>query len=172
MRSELAGIPSPPTLADLERLPYLSAVLAEGNRLSFGLTKRNGRTAPDELLRYGSYSIPPGTLVCTSSLAVHTNESIFPDPWEFKPERWLGQEGAKARQFQFAFGKGSRKCLGINLAYAELYLAIAAVANWDVELYQTDESDVTFQHDYQVAHAKLDSKGVRAIVKGRPAPSG
>jgi hypothetical protein len=165
VRSELAKIPSPYVLADLERLPYLTAVLAEGNRLSFGLTKRNGRSAPDEVMCYESYNIPPGTLVSTSSLAVHTNESIFSEPWEFKPDRWLGPEGAKARRFQFAFGKGPRKCLGINLAHAELYIAIAAVSKWNMELYETDESDVAFQHDYQIAQPKLDSCGVRAMVK-------
>lgn len=118
-------------------------------------------------MQYGPYAIPPGILVCISSLAVHTNESIFPDPWKFRPERWLGPEGAKSRQFQFAFGKGPSKCLGINLAHAELYLAIATVAKWDMELYDTDESDVAFQHDYQISQPKLDSQGVRAIVKGK-----
>lgn len=167
MRSELSTLPPSPRVAELEKLPFLTAVLAEGNRLSFGLTKRNGRSAPDETMRYGAYTFPPGTMVCTTSLCVHTTETVFPDPWTFRPERWLGPEGQQARRYQFAFGKGSRRCLGANLAQAELYLAVAAVARWDLELFETDEGDVRFVHDYQVAHPRLDSKGVRAWVKGR-----
>jgi cytochrome P450 len=65
-----------------------------------------------------------------------------------------------------AFGKGGRKCLGIELARAELYLVTAAlVRTFDMTLWQTDESDVAFVHDYQVAMPKLDSKGVRVMAR-------
>jgi cytochrome P450 len=99
-------------------------------------------------------------------LSAHTAESVFPDPFTFDPERWLGDEGRERRKFQMAFGKGGRKCMGIELARAELYLVTAAlVKSFDMTLWQTDESDVAFEHDYQVAMPKLDSKGVRVMAK-------
>lgn len=67
-----------------------------------------------------------------------------------------------------AFNKGGRNCIGINLAHAELFLVIAAVARYELELFKTDGSDVEFQHDYHVAYPKLDSKGVRATVRRKP----
>ena len=42
--------------------------------------------------------------------------SIFPDPYNFKPERWVGEESEVERldRFMVAFGKGSRMCIGMK----------------------------------------------------------
>ena len=160
-------MPQTSSLVDLENLPYLAAVLAEANRLSFGVTGRVIRTASHETLQYKQYVLPPGTQMCTNTLVAHTNEDIFPGPWTFNPERWFGPEGKERQKFQLAFDKGNRKCLGINLANAILCLAIATAARYDMELSETDETDVRFQHDYQISHPRLDSKGVRATAKGK-----
>lgn len=172
LRAELRTVPETASWTELEQLPYLNAVIAEGNRLSFGVTARVCRIAPDETLDYKGYIIPPGTPVSMTTLSVHTDESAFPDPWTFNPDRWLGREGTERRKYQMAFNKGGRNCIGINLAHAELFLAIAAVARYDMKLFMTDISDVEFQHDYQVAYPKLDSEGVRAVVQGRAATMG
>ena len=50
-----------------------------------------------------------------------------------------------------------------------MFLAIAAVARYNMELFEPDISDVEFQHGYQVAYPKLDLKGVRASVRGKVA---
>ena len=167
LRSELNRLPRTASLTDLLQLPYLSAIIAESNRLSFGITGRNCRVAPDETLSYRGHTIPSGTPLSMTSLCVHTSEEVFTDPWTFDPTRWIGNEGAKRRKYQFAFGKGPRKCIGINLAHAELCLSIAALARYEMELFETTNSDVQFQHDYHVAHAQLSSKGVRCLVKGK-----
>lgn len=167
VRSELQTVPTSASWTELEQLPNLSAVIAEANRLSFGVTARVCRIAPDEDLHYNEYTLPAGTPVSMTTLSVHTDETIFPDPWTFKPERWLGQGGVEKRKYQMAFNKGSRSCVGINLAHAELFLALAAAARYDLELFQTGIEDVEFRHDYHVAYPKLTSKGVRALVKGK-----
>ena len=169
LRAELATLP-PDAAADwtqLEALPYLAAIIHEGNRLSFGVTQRAARIAPDETLRYGPYALPPGTPVGTTTLAVHTDPAVFPDPWRFAPERWLGAGGAARRKYNLAFQKGSRRCVGAGLAHAELFHVVAALARWEMELWETGDEDVAFRHDYQVATPRLDSKGVRVMVKGR-----
>lgn len=167
VRAELKTVSDSASWTELEQLPYLSAVIAEANRLSFGVTARVCRIAPDEELRYGKYTIPAGTPLSMTTLSVHTDETIFPEPWTFKPERWLGQKGAAKRKYQMAFNKGGRNCVGINLAHAEMFLALAAVARYDMELFKTDISDVEFRHDYHVSYPKLGSKGIRASVLGR-----
>ena len=172
LRHELSKAPVPASWADLEKVSYLSAVIEEGNRLSFGVTNRMVRIAPEELLYVPSsyttslgkpYRIPPRTPISTTTLSAHTAERVFPDPFAFKPERWLTGEN---RKFQMAFGKGSRKCLGIELAHAELYLVIATlIRRFNFELWETDERDVEFVHSYQVAMPNKRSKGVRVTAK-------
>jgi len=178
LHTELSSVPSPTSWTKLEQLPYLSAVIEEGNRLSFGVTARMARIAYEQLTYTPSpyvttpsnisksYTIPAGTPVSTTTLSAHTAESVFPNPFVFDPERWLGDAGRERRKFQMAFNKGGRKCVGIELARAELYLVVAAVVKgFEMTLWETDESDVAFVHDYQVAMAKLDSKGVRVKAK-------
>ena len=165
LRAELK-MTTNPSILELQRLPYLSAVCNEGVRLSFGLTGRNARIAPDENLQYRQWTIPAGTPMSMVTLCIHTDENIFPDPWRFDPDRWLGAAGKERMRYQYGFGKGGRKCLGIELANAELFLTIATVVRYDMKLFKTDVSDVEFRHDFQVAHSKLDSQGIRAVVKG------
>jgi len=98
------------------------------------------------------------------------NPTIFPDPETFDPERWLDKE-KRLDRYLVSFGKGSRQCLGINLAYAELYLTAATlVSRFDFELYETSLKDVQIKHDFFVAVPDLSSKGVRATVKERSTP--
>jgi len=167
LRTELKPVSASASWTELEQLPYLSAIIAEANRLSFGVTARACRIAPDETLQHKQYAIPAGTPLSMTTLSVHTDETIFPDPWAFKPERWLGAEGAARRRFQMAFSKGGRSCVGVNLAHAEMFVAVAAVARYEMRLYGTGSEDVEFRHDYHVAYPRLGSKGVRAEVLGR-----
>jgi cytochrome P450 len=91
--------------------------------------------------------------------------SIFPQPERFNPDRWLGE--ARLDRYLVSFGKGTRICLGINLAYAEMFLTIAAIfRRLDLEMYETSLEDVRIERDFFVAAPRLDSKGVRAVVKG------
>lgn len=112
LREELRTVGSSPQLKDLEQFPYLNACVIEGNRLSFGLTRRMYRTAPEDTLMYKEHAIPPGTPVAISTLAVMADPDIFPDPWTFKPERWLGSGAKELRKYLASFGfKNSWACL-------------------------------------------------------------
>lgn len=172
LRAELASQPSH-TLSELQRLPYVNAIGMEANRLSFGLTGRNARVSPDVPLIYNnsqtceSFVIPVGTPVSSSTILIHTNEELFPDPWTFDPSRWLGPKGQERRKYMIAFSKGPRACIGMNVANAELAMTIAEMSKWDMSLHETDESDVAFLHDYHVATPSLSSAGIRAVVVGR-----
>ncbi|TKA81734.1 hypothetical protein B0A55_01115 [Friedmanniomyces simplex] len=175
-RKQASG--SKTSLNSLLVLPYLGAIIHEANRLSFGVTGRMRRYSPTQTLTYTAsygpykdttYTLPPGTQMNTVTYCTHTNEALFPDPWRFDPERWLGQseEVNTRKRCMMAFGKGHRKCLGISLANAAMCLALTALAMYDMELFETDESDVKFKYDNQISQPKRDSKGVRASVRGR-----
>lgn len=65
-----------------------------------------------------------------------------------------------------AFGKGGRKCLGIELAHAELLLVTAALTRkFEMELWNMDESDVAFLHHWQVSRLNPKSEGIRVMVE-------
>ena len=60
---------------------------------------------------------------------------MFSDPDTFIPDRWLGEDAKILEASMVAFSKGPRSCIGINLAYCELYLVIAGIfRRFDVSL--------------------------------------
>ncbi|KAI2015657.1 hypothetical protein LOY97_005520 [Ophidiomyces ophidiicola] len=163
LRAELAGIQTPFEWHDLEKSPYLKGCVHEAIRLSHGITTRNPRLAPDSKLVYRDWVIPPNTAVSMTNVDTLMNPKIFPDPQQFIPERWVNDPNLE--RYFVPFGKGSRQCMGINLAMAELYIAIAMVfTRFSFELYDTTHSDVIMEHAYLVPYPRWDSKGIRARV--------
>ncbi|KAI1264368.1 cytochrome P450 [Xylariaceae sp. FL1019] len=155
-----------PSWSELEQLPYLTGVVYEAIRLSYGPIMRSTRVAPDEVLRYDNIQIPPGTPVSMSTYFVHMDPNIFPDPHSFKPERWIeaAKRGYNLKRFLVAFSRGSRICLGMNLAYAELFMTLAAlVRRFDMELYDSHPDDVRVDHEMGLAATKRKF-GVRAKI--------
>jgi cytochrome P450 len=158
----------PPTHR-LQQLPFLTAVVKETSRMVPGAFCRLGRIAPDEDLRCGQWTIPAGTSISMSTWIQHNDPSLFPEPQIFKPERWMGEDEDRMRleRYLVPFSKGSRACLGINLAQVEMYLTLATLfRRFDFELFETDSSDVELAHEFFVPVSRLDSKGVRVLVKG------
>ncbi|KAI9878625.1 MAG: hypothetical protein M1830_000392 [Pleopsidium flavum] len=164
------ALPTPQTTATcskLEQLPYLSAVISEGLRLSYGVTTRLPRIAATEVLTYKDWEIPAGTPVSQTPYFVLMNPRVFPDPKKFDPDRWLTptENGQRLDRYLVSFGKGSRQCLGMNLAYAELYLTTATVfRRFEMALFETTIKDIEIERDFFVAVPSLDSKGVRAVI--------
>lgn len=101
---------------------------------------------------------------------VLTDLTIFPEPTEFRPERWIeaAAQGGRLDKYLVSFGRGSRSCVGINLAYAELYLAMGSVVRrFDWDMYETGLKDIVCKHDFFVPGPDLSSKGVRATISKR-----
>ena len=118
---------TPCSLRNLEKLPYLSAVICEGLRLSYGTIHRLQRVHPDNVLTYRDWIIPPGTPAGMSPIFMHNDPTIFPDPQIFDPSRFIGAEKEMRQRYLFNFGRGTRQCAGMNLAQAEIHMALAAI---------------------------------------------
>ena len=163
LRSVMLTPDSALDLKKLEGLPYFIAVIQEGLRLAIPVSHRLSRTFQQKTLVYQGKVIPPGTAISMTPLLIHQNEDIFPDAEVFRPERWLSDE--KLQRYLVAFSRGPRSCLGINLAWAELYLVIAKV----FRQFKFDVSQVVRERDIDVARdvilgvPRSDSKG--AVVK-------
>ncbi|KAI1482460.1 cytochrome P450 [Daldinia eschscholtzii] len=184
LREVVSDPKSLPPWPTLEKLPYLSAVVQEGLRLAYGAAARTARVAPGEDLVYTgewkpkgakdnvsvAYTIPRGYAVGTSTAIVHHDETLFPDSYAFIPERWLDDDVERRKmreQYNLSFGKGSRMCLGMNLALCELYLGLVALVLRvypHMRLFETTEEDVRYDYDIVIPMPKSDSKGVRVII--------
>jgi cytochrome P450 len=156
-----------PSWQELERLPYFAAVILEGYRISYGVAHRLQRVSPNEPLIFHDHVIPAGTPVSMTAMLIHDNETHFPEPRTFKPERWL-DPGSRNRleKYLVNFSKGTRACLGRPLAEAEIHLALAAVfRRFDMELYETTRDDIDVAHDFFNPQPRKGSKGLRVTVK-------
>ena len=117
LRYELraANLSAPPKVEELERLPYLNAVISEGLRFGYGVSTRLARIAPDRVLKYADWEIPPGTPVGMTSVLIAQNADIFPNPSKFDPERWVDPaERRRLERYYQPFSRGTRSCLGIK----------------------------------------------------------
>ncbi|HEX5375488.1 MAG TPA: cytochrome P450, partial [Solirubrobacterales bacterium] len=74
----------------------------------------------------GEYGISADTPVGMSILLVHHREDLYPEPFEFRPERWLGRKPGTYEWIPF--GGGIRRCLGAALAMAEMRVVLEATA--------------------------------------------
>ena len=177
LREAMPEVSSQIPLVRLEHLPYLTAVIKEGLRLTHAISHRNARVAQDRSLNFRGWTIPPGTVVGMTTYMLHTDPAVFPAPQKFLPERWLPPKGpargttpmASTRppleKYLLPFGKGSRICLGMNLAYAEMYMTLAVVfRRFELRLFETTRADVEVVHDFVAGSARLDSKGMRVVV--------
>ncbi|KAH8810857.1 cytochrome P450 [Xylogone sp. PMI_703] len=193
LREELINaIPDPTAhtpLATIENLPYLAAVIQETLRVSYGCTSRLSRLAPDEVLTYTTpitpatptaktYQIPKNTPLSLSTVILYHREDIFPDSYAFKPERWI--ENPRLDRYMISLSRGTRQCIGINLANAEMALLLAKI--WRIygteetkvpgdrgtlRLYETGERDVKLVGDFNIPGVDPTSKGIRIVV-GEP----
>ncbi|RFU25350.1 hypothetical protein B7463_g10983, partial [Scytalidium lignicola] len=161
----------PLSITELEKLPYLDAVVKEILRIAFGGVERLPRINRTDAWVYDKWVIPPGTPVGMDQYHMHSNELIFPEPSVFKPERWLGNprgpDGTKLLTYYLTtFAKGTRMCTGLHLAYAEIYIGLSTLfRRHNLELFETTRRDVEFYAEYLKASPWPGSKGVRVLVK-------
>ena len=74
-----------------------------------------GRVVRGEPFALNGYAIPPGVEINPSITTIHRRPDHYPDPGEFRPERFLG-EGAPDTYTWLPFGGGTRRCLGASFA--------------------------------------------------------
>ena len=105
------------------QLPYLDAVCSEALRLN-PVAPLVGRTLRQGLTLKG-YDLPAGVPVGIGIVNVHRRADLYPEPEQFRPERFLEREYSA---FEYLpFGGGSRRCLGAAFAVYEMKLVLATV---------------------------------------------
>ncbi len=121
----------PRVLAELRREvdsedggPYLSATINEG--------LRSRPVVPNTMPRYvnkpitvGGWDYEPGTSLVVNAYLIHHDPEIYPDPYTFRPERFLDEK--PGTYTWIPFGGGRRRCLGSNFAILEMKVVVAEI---------------------------------------------
>jgi hypothetical protein len=84
---------------------------------------------------YMGYRIPKGAVVMAISWAISQDESIFPNPEEFNPDRWIQNPDLS---LGCAWGWGLRACPGRYIAYNSLFIVVARLL-WAFDVERTYE---------------------------------
>ena len=75
------------TLEALEAVPYLDWTVKEMLRMHPSLPSSLERVVPAQGAELAGYKLTAGTIVCMQAFTQHAQEAIFPNPYQFEPER-------------------------------------------------------------------------------------
>ncbi|KAF2180130.1 cytochrome P450 [Zopfia rhizophila CBS 207.26] len=126
-----------------KKLPYLTAVIKEVLRVSHPLPGLTPRVVPPEGFKLYSHTIPGGTVFNTSAYLLNRHPSVFPHPDTFDPSRWLDPASAHLDKYMTSFYRGTRQCLGKDVAFCELYTFLANLfRRFELEIWDTTDADM------------------------------
>ena len=109
-----------PSEEEVASMPYLEGALKEAMRL-FPAGTWTGRLAMQDFT-LDSHSFSKGTWIIMSPYITHRIPELFPEPYKFRPERWLSIHPS-AYEFM-PFSAGPRYCIGTSLAMMQLKIAL------------------------------------------------
>jgi len=108
--------------SDVNQLEYLNAVLYEVERMSpVGPIIPRAASRDTEL---GGFSVARGSSVFVHTGLVHRDPTVWENPDQFDPDRFMGETGRKRLQQVYWFGLGARKCAGQNLGLLSVKLGL------------------------------------------------
>ena len=143
---------------DEQAAEHVEATIVEGMRCRPVIPIIGRRVAVP--WRLGEYVLPAGTAVSISILLLHHREDLYPDPFAFRPERWLDQKPGTYEWLPF--GGGTRRCLGAALAMAEQRIVLYAIArHLDLEAERPEP-----EHAQHRNVTMIPAHGTRVIVRG------
>jgi cytochrome P450 len=103
---------------------YLTATIQETLRRRPVLPNAAPRLVKQRV-EIGGWSYPPGVCVLASAYLVHHDPALYPDPYAFRPERFLDEP--PGTYTWIPFGGGRRRCLGASFAMLEMKIVLRAV---------------------------------------------
>ncbi|CAE6461621.1 unnamed protein product [Rhizoctonia solani] len=111
-----------PTISDRERLPYVNNLISEVIRWRPALPTAIPHVCLDDD-KYKGYDILKGTIIFGNVWSISRDESIYPDPETFDPERFSDPLLPQVP----IFGWGRRRCPGASFGDASVFIAVASL---------------------------------------------
>jgi len=123
--STVVGTNRLPDLTDRQSLPYISAIIQEIQRFNPAVPLVTHSNSEEDT--YKGMRIPKKTWIMANVWAMLHDETAYPEPHQFSPERFIPQAGMPVQPDPAAvvFGFGRRRCPGLHFATAYLYLVVA-----------------------------------------------
>jgi cytochrome P450 len=143
---------------------YLEAVVKETLRLRT-VVPGVGRVVRGEPFELGDYVIPPGIEINPSIATIHRRADCFPEPTEFRPERFIG-DGAPDTYTWIPFGGSTRRCLGASFATFEMQVVIRRV----LERTRLEPAAMRPEKRMRKGVTIVPKKGVRVLQREAPLP--
>lgn len=123
-----------PSPQDMSKMPYTYACILETLRFQshLGITATHTNSSAD--ITVGEFLIPRGTSLYGNQWAVHHDESFWKDPWVFRPDRFLDNDGnllpvdhERRMRYYMPFGVGNRSCMGVTTTYQRMFLFVTTL---------------------------------------------
>jgi len=134
LREELASLNDKHDAKAVDALPILHATLMETLRLHAAIPGNQPRITPAAATLgapgHEISDLPPGVRVQAQAWSLHRDPSVFPQPEDWRPDRWLDATEAQHKEMTrwfWAFGSGGRMCVGSNLAMYDMKAIITAI---------------------------------------------
>jgi cytochrome P450 len=112
---------------DLTDPTALDTVVKESQRLLPVVPLSLPRRVTADVPVNGSDPVPRGSLLFTAAVVAHHDPVVFPDPYAFRPGRWLDGTAPSPYEY-FPFGVGARRCLGAAFAEAQTRTILRLIA--------------------------------------------
>jgi cytochrome P450 len=144
---------------------YLDAVVKEALRIR-PVVPGIGRVVRGEPFQLNGYTIPEGMEINPSIASIHRRPDRYPEPREFRPERFLGEDTPDTYTW-IPFGGGTRRCLGASFAQLEMRVVVRRV------LERTELVPVSRKPEKVLRRGitMVPKDGVRAVQPRAPAPA-
>jgi cytochrome P450 family 110 len=160
LQAEIASLGANPQPMELAKLPYLDAVCKETLRI-YPVAMLTFPRVVQEPMELMGYKLEVGQVLIGCIYLLHQREDLYPEPRQFKPERFLERE-LSSYEF-FPFGGGKRRCIGEALAKLELKLVLATIiSHYELELI-SDRPESPARRGVTLA----PKTGIRMIFKGK-----
>jgi cytochrome P450 len=144
---------------DLQRIPYLKAVILECLRIHLPNTSLVPHTNTEDM-EISGYNIPKNTTVLIGTAIIGRDPTVWENPMEFRPERMMtstsndngtgGEEVGDVTSFKMLpFGAGRRMCPGYKYGSLILEYFVANLV-WNFEWKAVDDVDLTEKEEFLV----------------------
>ncbi|MGZ8667565.1 MAG: cytochrome P450 [Solirubrobacterales bacterium] len=140
---------------------YLTATVQE--------TLRRRPVLPNAAPRYvkapievGGWTYPAGVCLVPNAYLVQHDPEIYPDPYSFRPERFLGT--SPGTYTWIPFGGGRRRCIGANFALLEMRIVMRVVLRANELIAAGEATEVARRRAITISPAR----GAEAVLERRP----
>ncbi|XP_052240157.1 farnesoate epoxidase-like isoform X3 [Dreissena polymorpha] len=136
IREQVTLLKADVTIDDIRKLPYIEACILELKRFHTPLPVSARHCNRSGNAVFEKYSIPKNTEIFSNLFGIHHDERFFDDPWSFRPERFMAEDGSRVgpehpvMKNMVVTGVGPRRCLGSTFSEKVIFLVVTILLKY------------------------------------------